>query len=349
MSTTFINLLASLLFVGMAHANMIQSGHVAAPPPTNLWGLTFDTVTPTAGLNNVLTSMAHRPTTRIVFDTNQSASGTYLSPLTTFHANSDIMGELIDSSYMPSYTANSAAAWTQQYYNTLKSVVDLWEIGNEVNGNWLSTCANCTTQAQYQAEIMSKIEAMYDNITTCGGAGCSGPIPKTALTLFYEGEPTDPNNCIAIDHGGDDMFSWINEVFVTNKNSETEKIRLGVTYVLVSWYPDQCPNTSTPATLDIPTVFNKLATDFPNSQLGFGEIGLGTASSCSSSTLTNCAFLKNLIDTYYSARPGVNGVPMNYIVGNFLWYAAEWLNPWPGVTNSVFPSGVGAEVNGKIQ
>jgi hypothetical protein len=316
---------------------------------TPLWGLTFDNVSSVSSANTVLTSMVHRPTTRIVFDTGQNATSIYLSPLTTFHANSDIMGLLIDSSYMPSYTAATAATWTQNYYNALKGVVDIWEIGNEVNGNWLSTCGTCTTQAQYQAEIMGKIAAQYDNIVNCGGGGCSGAVPKTALTFFYEGEPSDPHNCIGTDHGGDDMFSWINEVFVTNQTAETERIRLGINYALVSWYPDQCPNTSTPATLDMPTVFTKLGQTFPNAQVGFGEIGLATSGSCTNTVLTNCAFLKNLIDTYYSARPGVNSIPNNFMVGNFLWYTYEWLRPWPGVTNATFPSGMGAEVNAKIQ
>jgi hypothetical protein len=44
-----------------------------------------------------------------------------------------------------------------------------------------------------------------------------------------------------------------------------------------------------------------------------------------------------------------SGYPSNFIVGNFWWYAAEQLSPWPGVTNSTFPSGMGAEINAVIQ
>jgi hypothetical protein len=46
---------------------------------------------------------------------------------------------------------------------------------------------------------------MYDVVSIQGGS--------TALTFFYEGEPSDPNNCITTDHGGNDMFTWITNNF----------------------------------------------------------------------------------------------------------------------------------------
>src|SRR5207244_11779026 len=53
------------------------------------------------------------------------------------------------------------------------------------------------------------------------------------------------------------------------RSSETEKIRLNVNYVLVSWYPDQCPGE----TPNWPWVFGELASILPNSKVGFGELG----------------------------------------------------------------------------
>ena len=37
------------------------------------------------------------------------------------------------------------------------------------------------------------------------------------------------------------MFTWINTYFLASPTTETEAIRLGINYVLISWYPDQCP------------------------------------------------------------------------------------------------------------
>ena len=92
----------------------------------------------------------------------------------------------------------------------------------------------------------------------------------TALTFFYEGEPADPHNCISTDNGGNDMFTWIAQQFQLNqltsqRSVETEKIRLNVNYVLISWYPDQCPGENP----NWPWVYTKLAGIFPKSTLFF--------------------------------------------------------------------------------
>jgi hypothetical protein len=293
-----------------------------------LWGLTFDDVTNVSALNNVLANIKLRPTTRIVFDTGQNPTSAYLSPITTFQAHSDIMGELIDSAYMPSYTATTAAAWTVSYYSALHSVVNIWEIGNEVNGNWLSALSD-------GSDVMPKIEAMYDNITAHAGT-------ITALTFFYEGEPSEPNNCIATSNGGNDMFTWITNRFslslpVGSRPAETEKIRTGLNYALISWYPDQCPGENP----NWPVVYTRLAATFPNAKVGFGE--LGTANPQNGS-----AFEAGEISTYYAMRPNVAGLPGSFIVGIFWWYASEELAPWPGYTTPSFPTGMGPAINAQI-
>lgn len=295
---------------------------------TALWGLTFDDVTNVGALNNVLANIKQRPTTRIVFDTGQNPTSAYLSPITTFQAHSDIMGELIDSGYMQSYTATTAAAWTVSYYSALHSVVNIWEIGNEVNGNWLSALSN-------GSDVMPKIEAMYDNIT-------ANPGTITALTFFYEGEPSEPNNCIATSNGGNDMFTWITTNFQLNlppgsRPAETEKIRTGLNYALISWYPDQCPGENPNWAI----VYTRLAAIFPNAKVGFGELGTGNPQNGS-------AFEAGEISTYYAMRPNVAGLPSSFIVGIFWWYAAEELAPWPGYTTPSFPTGMGPAINAQI-
>src|SRR6266446_8449278 len=57
---------------------------------------------------------------------------------------------------MKNYTPSQLTAWTLSYTQTLGNLIDIWEIGNEVNGNWVGS---------------------------------------TALTFFYEGEPSEPHNC----------------------------------------------------------------------------------------------------------------------------------------------------------
>jgi hypothetical protein len=95
--------------------------------------------------------------------------------------------------------------------------VDIWEVGNEVNGNWL---LNNATSA---APTMAKIKAMYNAVAYSTNPNLRSKY--TALTFFYEGEPSDPTNGIATNNGGNDMFTWIQTNFITNKTAETEAIR----------------------------------------------------------------------------------------------------------------------------
>jgi hypothetical protein len=271
--------------------------------PSPIYGVTLDDVSKPAAEVNSLGQMAQVPTARIVFDAGVRPSY-YLKPIQQLRNVAYIMGELVDSSYMRQYTVNQIASWTQSYTKALGNLVDIWEIGNEVNGNWLGS------------NTLAKIEAMYDVVSAQGGA--------TALTFFYEGEPSEPNNCIAADHGGNDMFTWIRQQFQLNlpanqRSSETEKIRLNVNYVLVSWYPDQCPGENP----NWPAVYAKLASLFPNAKVGFGELGTANPENGSS-------YEVNEISTYYPMGKTLASLPASYIGGYFWWHSAEEMVPWPG-------------------
>jgi hypothetical protein len=279
----------------------LASGITGRLVPAPIYGVTLDEVSNTSAEVNSLQQLVHMPTSRIVFDTGEPASY-YLAPIQQMRSSSYIMGELADSSYMAGYTAASIATWTQGYTQTLGSDVDIWEVGNEVNGNWLGS------------DTLAKIEAMYDVV--------SGQSGITALTFFYEGEPTDANNCIDTGNGGNDMFTWINQQFqlsvpAAQRPAETENIRLHVNYVLISWYPDQCPGESP----NWPWVYTQLASLFPNAKVGFGE--LGTAQPQNGS-----AYEVNEINQYYPMAKTTAGLPANYIGGYFWWYFAEEMVPW---------------------
>lgn len=269
--------------------------------PSPIYGVTLDDVSNVSAELNSLQQLVHTPTTRIVFDTSEPASY-YLAPIQQFRNSSYIMGLLADSSYMPKFTASSITTWAQNYTETLGNNVDIWEVGNEVNGNWLGS------------NTMAKIEAMYDVVSGKGGA--------TALTFFYEGEPSEANNCIATNNGGNDMFTWITQQFqlnlpVNQRPVETEKIRLNLNYALISWYPNRCPGE----TPNWPWVYSQLASIFPNAKVGFGE--LGTANPQNGS-----AYEVNEINKYYPMAKTVAGLPSSYIGGYFWWYFAEEMVPW---------------------
>jgi hypothetical protein len=267
--------------------------------PAPVYGVTLDDVSNVSAELLSLKSLAHMPTTRIVFDLSQAASS-YLSPVQELRAASYLMGEILDSSDMKSVTVSQAQQRSQSYVSTLGSNVDLWEIGNEVNGDWLGS------------NTMAKIEAMFDSVVAANGA--------TALTFFYEGEPSDRSNCISTANGGNDMFTWINQNFQlslapSQRSAESEKLRTGLNYVLISWYPDQCPGENPNWTW----VYNTLANIFPQAKLGFGELGTANPQNGSS-------YEVNEIDTYYPLAKNLS-LPAQYIGGYFWWYYAEEMVP----------------------
>jgi hypothetical protein len=269
------------------------------PIPTPVYGVTLDDV---SNINQAVISLqqlAYMPTARVVFDYGEPPSY-YAGPIRQLRNVSYIMGELADSSDMSKYTVSSYQKHTRNYVSSLINQLDLWEVGNEVNGNWLGY------------HTMSKVQAAYDAV--------SGAQGRTAITFFYEGEPSDPNNCIATEHGGNDMFTWIYNNFQLwlppdQRSSESEKIRLGLNYVLVSWYPDQCNNIKP----DWTSIFSTLASIFPNSKVGFGELGTAEPEGGS-------LYEVNLIQQFYPMS-GTTPLPASYVGGYFWWYYDEEMVP----------------------
>jgi hypothetical protein len=143
---------------------------------TPIYGVTFDDVSNASAETNMLAHIARTPTVRVVFDKG-TAPSYYEGSIQAFRPVSYIIGGLIDSSYMRQFgTISAVRSWTTSYVNMLGPLVDIWEVGNEVNGDWLGS------------NVIAKIAAMYDIVATKGY--------KTAITFFYEGEASEPSNCI---------------------------------------------------------------------------------------------------------------------------------------------------------
>ena len=124
---------------------------------------------------------------------------------------------------------------------------------------------------------------------------CAGRSPqKTALTLYYN------QNCWEkADH---EMFAW-------TAANVPDRMKAGLDYVLISYYEDDC-NGLQP---DWNTVFNRLATMFPNSKVGIGECGT-----------TKAASKATYIDRYYR----MNVTAPRFIGGYFWWYFKQDMVPY---------------------
>jgi len=236
---------------GTATGGTTATGGSDAGAPERVWGVTVDAIDPLADIVESLSKLPVRPTTRIVFDEFVPATD-YADATKQIHAVSDVMGEILDSFYVSQYSVSEYTARTTEYLSLLSADVDVWEVGNEVNGEWLcaQNASSCT--AQQTKDVVAKIQGAHDLVVQHGG--------QTALTLYYNEDCwSDPAN---------EMFTWA-------EANLPPALRQSLDWVLVSYYEDDC-NGLQP---DWETVFAKLAQDFPNSKLGIGECGTTKAAS----------------------------------------------------------------------
>jgi hypothetical protein len=205
-----------------------------------LYGVTIDDI---SGLNAIVTSLhnlCRRPTVRIVFDEWQPATN-YTQAVNNIHNVSFIMGEILDSYYMHLYSYQQYHDRVNEYLNSFGSKVDIWEVGNEVNGEW---CGNIDS-------VVAKIHMAYQII--------KGQGKTTELTLYYNYQCwSNPQN---------EMFRWV-------QNRLPSDMKNGLDYVLVSYYEDDCNNYQP----NWQRVFDSLHVLFPNSKIGMGECGTSHAS-----------------------------------------------------------------------
>lgn len=216
-----------------------------AGAPEWIWGVTIDATEPLPDITAALGKHAKKPTTRIVFDELVPASD-YQASATAIHGVSFVMGELLDSFYVSQYAPADYVKRAEEYVSLLGPVVDIWEIGNEINGEWLCGQQASSCSPAQTAEVVAKIEGAFDVVQKAGG--------KTALTLYLNQDCwSSPDN---------EMFTW------ASKNVPNQ-LRQELDYVFVSYYEDDC-NDLQPDWL---AVFAQLAALFPNSKLGIGECG----------------------------------------------------------------------------
>lgn len=229
-------ILGGLLFSLVATSAFAQPRPVPAP----IYGVTLDRINNLSASLTSLKSLAKKPTTRVVFDEYMPATY-YEKAVKQIYGVSYVMGEILDSYYMNTLTPYQYKLRAQEYVNLLKNYVDIWEIGNEINGEWLGGSKG----------VINKIKKAGRVVKAAGG--------KTAITLYYNDE------CWA--KSGNEMFRWTN-------NWVDEELKSMVDYVFVSYY--ECDDGGQP-TPNWPEVFKKLSAIFPGKKLGFGEIGTTVA------------------------------------------------------------------------
>ncbi|QQR52680.1 hypothetical protein IPG36_00955 [bacterium] len=259
------------------------AGMRAVPDP--LYGVTADDVSNTAAIIASSQHFSHLPTTRIVFDENTTPSD-YTTAVNALQPYTYLLGELSDSEYMAAQTVQQYHDRTASFLAAFGTKIDIWEIGNEVNGDWTGP----------YTDVAAKITDAYHQVAAAG--------KRSELTLWYN--PGCAGSARELD-----PVSFANQYLPSD-------VKSGLTYVTNSYYETQC-NNYRPTAAVVTTLMQQLHAIFPNSKLGFGEIGLPNPA-----TANTLSKAQDIANYYYSLN--IN-LPY-YIGGYFYWYYAEDALPY---------------------
>ncbi len=252
--------LGPLMFRGAscAAAGRAQSDASAAPAarpasarpamgnvPAPIYGVTIDSVDDVPATVTALRKLSRKPTVRIVFDQGMHPAD-YQEAVEQIHKVAYVLGQPADSSCVKHYTLEQYQVLFREYLAAFGGIVDLWEVGNEVNGNWLGP----------PADVSAKVSAAYDIVKAAG--------KKTVLTLVYnegQGCAASPPECA--EAAQYEMYTWV-------RTHVPLRMRRGVDYVLFSYYPANSPDFKP----DWEREFTRIGDLFPDAKLGFGELGI---------------------------------------------------------------------------
>ncbi|MBU1667880.1 hypothetical protein KKC13_05630 [bacterium] len=248
---------------------------------TALIGVTLDSITDIDESVDALKSLPKPIVTRVVFD--QVPATEYEEALKKLAPYSMIMGELFDSEYINNYSMDEYNARVDEYLDAHGDKVALWEIGNEVNGEWTGV----------PSEVAQKTLYGYQEAKKRGY--------KTALTLYYN-DFKENDGCWA--NPEEKMRDWA-------KSKLDPTIKEGVDYVFVSYYEEDCDHHR-PTQEEWEGVFLDLGEIFPNSKLGFGEVGVRQKSQ-----------KKDYLERYYTLK--INHP--RFVGGYFWWYFKQDMVP----------------------
>jgi len=207
-----------------------------------IYGVTLDSINNINSTIDSINSLPKKITTRIVFD--KVPAKNYANAINKLSKNSDIMGELFDSEYIKDYTFKEYKKRVNEYMDMYGDKIEIWEIGNEVNGEWTGKPSVVAKKTIYGFE-----EAKRRNY-------------KTALTLYYN-DYSYKDGCWL--YPDEKMRDWATTRL-------TDEIKNGIDFLFISYYEEDCNNYK-PKKDEWEKVFSDLGTIFPHAKLGFGEVG----------------------------------------------------------------------------
>lgn len=236
---------------------------------------------------------------RFVFDPTV-ATTSYANEITYAHSKGlKVLAEPVDSAFCDSGSPTAGFGCTFASYHTAfvnattqltgTAAPDAFEIGNEVNGDWVLSSGSNTPAAR-----------LVDAATV---VSTNAPGKLRVVTLFYQINTARSASA--------SMFNWA-------RTNLTSAIRASIDTVLISTYVEQAP-----LGLAFDQVMRQLQTEFAGKTIGIGELGYWIAgqrywwaySNLSSASNPTAAQLQPIANQYYRASLGYAGS----VSGGFWW------------------------------
>ena len=270
------------LLLAFSGAALAQPAELSTP----IRGITLESTDNLDMTLKLIKSSRKRLTVRLVMDDDDISAYKKVVDALAPHAN--VMVQILDSEQMPNYSVEKIRRRTTRAMNAFGDKVALWEIGNELNGNWVGSSPQ---------EISAKAQAAYEVVKKRNG--------KTALTLNYWSSP----NCYEKD--------WE----ATSKYAESLPASLrNVDYAFLSIYETVCTPAQHPSSNDLARTFNHFKGQFSKAtKFGIGEIG--TQDESDEQKPATLEEKKRIANYYYGLQqPLYAKMGDRYVGGYFWWY-----------------------------
>ncbi|MBM3209969.1 Tat pathway signal sequence [Candidatus Saccharibacteria bacterium] len=259
--------------------------------PNTFYGITTESVENIDRLNYALSLHKTSPFTRVVFQ-KKTEPAHYSEPLRSLRQNSYVMGQIYDSTAVAESSVSQYRERTRNFVKEFGNSIDIYEIGNELNGEWLGEPDEINQKVMAAYEVVEK-ENQHANL-------------NSAITLNC----WPSSNCYA--------KPW--EETLRYAQALPTELRSGVDYVFLSFYETACNPRAQPSETEFIATFSELKNIFPTAKIGVGEIGAqGKVDGLDKDPTFEEK--KRIADRYYGMHKNLKvALGERYVGGYFWWY-----------------------------
>lgn len=340
-------------------ANMSVSAIRSDDPPASqiIYGITIeDTNNPqniVDTIKRIKKKTGREVLTRILVDPEREITDKYVERFAKVRAVGPVMALVADSHDMYRFNDTDGKLYEQRLeecYTKLGRYVDIWEIGNEVNGEWtdyrrLENETDADFDKRLEAELKTGDPEKFKEIRDMVGKQIARAFHvinnkggKTALTFYYNEHLG--RTCLQDDvsFGREyEMFRWI------DRHVTDQEMRDNLDYVFISFYEDDCKISTGKKKDDViadangyTDTFNRLSKIFKKAGVGFGEFGPQCYYEGGRDSEACINDQAEFIERYYKKYNGLIKTP-KYVGGYFYWYGLQDMIPSsrPAVTDLI--------------